>query len=99
MNLSIADDAWGLGQILPAGTVVNISSSAGSVSGTTSFTINNSVGYINTQGIDQYGGTTVTFSLDNPFFGTVDDEGLLTFSFTFPSSGTTFSFSVPIKML
>lgn len=100
MQLVIADDAQGLGQILPAGTQVNISTSAGALAGTTSFTVPNSIGYINATGVDEYGGNEIEFSLVNVFSPntTEDDEGLLTVSFTFPDSRNTFSFSIPVFM-
>jgi hypothetical protein len=105
MQLVVADDAAGLGQILPAGTAITISTSFGSVTGTTSFTVPNSVGYLNSDGTDQYGGSEVSFSLVNTnsttTTGDTNQSGLITFSFVFPqlSSQATFSFTMPFTML
>ncbi|MFT4925549.1 MAG: protocatechuate 3,4-dioxygenase beta subunit [Phenylobacterium sp.] len=102
MTLHIADDAFGLGQILPVGTTVSISTSTSGVSGTVSQTISNSVGYVNSTGADEYGGTTITFSLDNLITNTDDAQGILTFNFSFPrttGNPITTNFSIPIEML
>jgi hypothetical protein len=103
LTLAIADDASGLGQILPAGTQVSISTSFGSVSGATSFVIPNSVGYLNADGSDQYGGSFAFFSLTNTNSttnaGDTTQGGTLTIDFIFPSSLAFSSFSVPFVML
>lgn len=98
MTLYIADDALGLGQTLPVGTTVSITTSIGRTNGQDSATINNTVGYVNRTGDDQYGGTAISFNLENIFFNNTGDEGLLNFSFTFTPSQSTFSFSVPVRM-
>ncbi|MCJ8271870.1 MAG: hypothetical protein MJK04_21060, partial [Psychrosphaera sp.] len=103
MVITAADDAVGLGQILPAGTIVTISTSFGGISGASSFTIPNSTGYLNSTGADQYGGTGASFSLVNTnstnTTGDTTQSGLLTFTFTMPSSNLTVSYTMPFTMI
>ncbi len=103
MSLALADDAQGLGQTLPVGTTVTISTSFGQVTGSTNFTIPNTVGYIDPLGIDRFGGTIQSFSLVNTNStsngGDTTQEGVVTFLFAFPDSNTISNFTIPFRMI
>lgn len=100
IRLDFSDTAAGLGQILPAGTQVQITTSAGSIAGSRAFTVPNSIGYFNTTGVDQFGGSTVEFSIVNAIntTNTSDEEGLITIFFEFPESKNTFTITLPVYM-
>lgn len=103
MQLVIADDAAGLGQILPAGTSVTITTSVGRIAGQTAFSVPNSVGYLNTTGVDEYGGNEISFSLvntnDPTTTGDASLEGLITITITLPDSGHGYAITAPVNMI
>ncbi len=99
LRVALADTASTMGQILPAGTTVGISSNVGALGGTTSFTIPNSIG---ANKPNTYGGNRVTFTLSNTNTTTVAGEapvnGAVTVRVTFPSSNIVQDFVISVHM-
>jgi len=103
LTLHVSDDALGLGQILPSGTAISISTNFGSVTGNTSFIVPDSIGYNNVTGADQYGGNSINFSLVNTNSttdtGNTTQSGTLSIQVTLADSQEQIVVSVPFTMI
>ena len=100
MTLAVADRAIGLGQTLPAGTIITIQSNSGTIDGAASSVIPNRKGASDTK---SYGGNGIAFTLVNTnsvnTTGNITSTGFITITFSYPSSLTSEVFTIPYTLI